>query len=294
MWRELLQPSGCCVHLPAAAVQPKMTAVSNEDLGVRVMTWRAIAEHNDMQHNSWTCIPLTEIRSHGFQRTALALKHRRHDALLILHRPLSRNSTWSERVGIWCLICEGRLVGRRAAYGRRPRAVPWRWATHSLRVHLASGGDPTFAHNTSVQSSIERVIESLPASFAELPAVVAGHHSHIGVPVRYDFHPGDPDVPAAIPLLPPRRCAVQRRVHSKEEFALYVATWRAWVTDHPDLDDAGRTLLEGLCMETVLLHRLRSLWRGGSVKVLSRSYHATFLRRARCKEALVAACRWME
>lgn len=226
-----------------------------------------------------------------FGRTAAAWKRLDHDATLILHRPLSRNSTWHDRVGVWCLICDGDLIARRAAYGRRPRAAPWRWANHSLRTHLASGVDRASLHPSATQRPMRQVIEAHAASFIELPAVVAGHHSHAGVPTRFDFQARDPDVPAAIPLLPPRRCAMRRAVHSKEEFALYVTTWRAWVADHPALDEASLTLLKALCIDTVLLHRIRSLWRGGSIKVLSQSYHATFLRRARCKEALVAAAR---
>lgn len=207
---------------------------------------------------------------------ASAFRHRLRRAVLFLYRPRSRNCAWSKRIGCWCVYRDGQLLGRRSVYGRVPRGVPLRWANRLIRQ--GSRATERRACRDLYQTvPANEALESLPAGFEELPAVIAGHDRHHDVARSTLNVADDSSVPARLPMVSPTRTLGARFadcVLSREEYVLFVETWSDWMTSHPMLaHSAARCLLKQLCLATVYRHRVVTVRGLGLGERGMRQYH---------------------
>jgi hypothetical protein len=134
----------------------------------------------------------------------------------------------------------------------------------------------------------------MPVQYDELPAVLTHQNRH-GDQTSLPAADGDPPVPTALPTVPPERTLTGRlacRVLSRQEYTLYVQTWRHWLHDHPEYDTAdGREKLAELCMAEVRMHRLIQCGRRGLTGRVGRLYHTAFLHMNRIRHQLGATRR---
>jgi hypothetical protein len=75
----------------------------------------------------WRRIPAQRLARPTYGRTTKAYQ-RGSEALLLLHRPRSRNAQWYDRIGTWMLIESDMLVAMEHIDARRVWSVPMRWA----------------------------------------------------------------------------------------------------------------------------------------------------------------------
>lgn len=245
-----------------------------------------------MIRRPWCRVRINALPREEFGQITQAWHRRgRPTILLVLHRPCSRNGAWGTRIGVWCLVHDGVLIRRRAAYGRRPRSAPWRWANQTLRQHAGDANGQACFTLDGTRPTLAESIAARPPTFDELPPVLARHDRHRDRPLHLAPMAGDPEVPAEIPLLPPLRCTRRRAVLTKEEWTLYVETWRGWAADHPVAVLDGTKALNTLCLETVLSYRITLLSDLGRYAPMARPLHAAFLRRERAKAAVLALSR---
>jgi hypothetical protein len=241
-----------------------------------------------MASTSWRKVPVSRLPSEAFGRPSAAFAHRDGRTVLILHRPQSRGGQWCQRIGWWCLLIDRRLVRRRAAYGRRSRGAPWRWANAVRRDHLAWCERDAAASATPPPSTFEVAFHEMPVSFDELPAVLAGHNLHGGVTGSSIAREGDPVVPMALPTVLPWRALSPRwtkAVLSKEECHAFLDTWRAWAAEPGALaDPARRAVLEEICLATVVLRRYEAVCGRDLGRRLAAGYDRACLRYRQARE----------
>lgn len=89
--------------------------------------------------NLWRRIPANGIDRRMYGRTIAAFAHP-SGALLLHHRPLSRNAKSYDLVGMWLVVLNGVLIRRKSYFGRRQWGVPLRWAKKVLREYLTGTG----------------------------------------------------------------------------------------------------------------------------------------------------------
>jgi hypothetical protein len=118
----------------------------------------------------WRRVPANRIDRTYYGRTVLAFIHP-SGAMLLHHRPRSRNSRLYDLIGIWLVVHNSVMLRRQYHYGRRQRGVPWRWANKVLTSYrrdaghfcdLVEGRRPTIAES----------ITNRPPAYDELPATL--------------------------------------------------------------------------------------------------------------------------
>lgn len=128
-----------------------------------------------------------------YGRTQRAFR-REDGALLLLHRPRSRNAEWYNRIGTWAVVVEDVLVARQHVYGRRGRATPTRWANSVLKkwivgssgalCHLYDGRRPTVVesllHSAAPLSQLPQSLVRLPVLSAKV-SELTNHYDNIRV-----------------------------------------------------------------------------------------------------------------
>lgn len=252
------------------------------------------ADLKSMNRSTWTKVPVKKLLAVSLGRTEKAWRHRCTNALLLLHHPRSRNGQWARRIGVWCVVLGGTLVRRRAAYGRLCRGVPWRWADRTLRDYRMPHAGQTCTLINGQRPTVATSIMAMPVHYDELPAVLMRHNKH-GNQAKVLAADEDPVVPTALPTVPPQRTLTGRhaqKVLSREEYNLYVQTWREWLTAHPEYNTAeGRHMLAELCITEVRMHRLMLHQRHQQTSQVGRMYHATFLHMNRIRQRLGATRR---
>lgn len=242
-----------------------------------------------MRSSAWKRIPARRLDRRRYGRTQRA--YRRGDgALLLLHRPRSRNARWHDRVGTWSVILGGVLVRRRHVYARRARAAPMRWANAAVRAHrVGYAGQACLLLDGRRPTPLEGIVHA-PVCPDELPAVLLGPRLDLPAPPAW-FDPP----PLALAAVPPQRTVrrdLARSVLSRAELALYAETRSAWLASHPEYDEDGpRQDLHVVCIEVVLQYRLSLL---PTCRALLQLYHASDGRyhaaRRRLRRAASAPC----
>ena len=243
-----------------------------------------------MRRQPWQPVQVNSLDRAEYGRTERAWKHESKPAILLLHRPRSRSAKWFDRIALWCIVVEGVLVLRRAAYGRRIKGVPWRWVNRVLREHA---GTPLGSSCHIVDGRRPTVLESitaLPTTPGELPPVLVGHHRHAG---RCDcaIRPvNDVDVPMCLPLAPPDRTLARRyrdHVVSQEEYAIYVDRWRDVMNEHPEYrTEEGKVSVAALCLASVRLHRAELVVISTHGRRLQRPFHKMFVEAERLRASM--------
>jgi hypothetical protein len=87
----------------------------------------------------WRRVPANSIDRAFYGRIIKAYAHP-CGALLLHHRPVSRNCKSYDLVGAWLVVLNDVLVRRRSYLGRRQWGVPLRWANKALREYRAGIG----------------------------------------------------------------------------------------------------------------------------------------------------------
>ncbi|SRR6266545_3486536 len=240
----------------------------------------------------WQKIPIRHLDRENYGRIQRAYG-RRDGALLLLHRPRSRNAQWHDRIGTWAVVMDEVLVSRKHVYGRRIRAVPTRWANSTIRDHRR-GREGLACHLMSGRRP--RIIESVqhkPVLPGELPPAVIGPDLVTAGATAMTIPSG---IPLDLPSLPPQRLVsgkYARLLLSQAEHALYVERWRDWVDAHPPFDaPEHRVDLHEILMCEVLMHRLLLIMgRKNATPRLQRLYHSAWRRQQRARENLRATRR---
>lgn len=116
----------------------------------------------------WRRIPAKKIDRRFYGRTIRAYAHPT-GALLIHHKPVSRNSQLYHLAGVWVVTWDGSMVRRRAYYGRRHKGTPpLRWANRALRdYHRGAGHFCDLIDGR--RATVREAISSRPAEYEELP-----------------------------------------------------------------------------------------------------------------------------
>ena len=238
--------------------------------------------------NVWRRIPARHTDEKTYGRTQRAFR-RGDGALLLLHRPQSRNAKMYDRIAVWVVVVDQTVVRRRAVYGRVVQATPIRWANRALRqflrgdcgsaCHLLNGRRPTVAES----------IREMPVRPDELPATIIGKHL-CGRP--------DPktviDVPAVLSLVPPERMIAGiyiERVVSVDEFCVYAEAWERFTHRYPECDTAGhKENLQRICTADVQMCRLLLLGRHAKIspKRAASLYHTAWRKWHTARQSLLS------
>ena len=241
-----------------------------------------------MSFASWSKVAVRRLDRPQYGRASRAYRHRDGRTILILHRPQSRAGLWTRRIGFWCVMVDNRLVRRRAAYGRRSRSAPWRWA-NGIRRACPIHHDDSEERSLDVRSlTFDVAFQQLPVAYDELPAVMSGHDRHGGLGRDSKPEVDDPIVPLALPTVPPWRTLSSRwtgSILSKEEYHWFVETWRAWAMEHPTLGDprCQQALME-LCLTRVVLQRFELVCGRALGRRLAHGYDRAFNRHQRARK----------
>ena len=253
------------------------------------------ADFLGMRRQPWQRVPVNTLDPDEYGRVERAWRHAKRSALLLLHRPRSRAARWADRIGVWCLVMEGVLVRRRAAYGRRIRSVPWRWANQAMRDHAGSLPDSTRHLIGGRRPTVVESVWSLPLRPDELPPVLIAHHKHHDRADPPKQPTGTLCIPMRLPLVPPdRTLAGQYRdcVLSQEEHAYYVDRWHNWMTDYPKFKTTeGTAAVHALCMASVRLLRAELLVGRTLASRPHRLLHRAFLELQRLRISMGLTCR---
>jgi len=230
---------------------------------------------------------------------------RRSDgAVLLLHRPRSRNAKWYNLVTIWVVTIEDVLVRRRCIYGRRPGQPPFRWANSVLRKFCQKNRASCFLLNGR-KPSIAESIRYQPMRQDELPVTLRtirwGGASTTNRTSQITFGEGSflaSYIRTNMPVVPPHKLIVNsntryRCILSVEELDLFNEMWAAWLNVHPEYaNPACVDDLTSICMETVIMFRINLLAGGDLVKRrYTRAFHRSFCRKQRARRNLGATRR---
>lgn len=278
-------------HAAAGCDRPRGAAGSGGGRSVaRLDRPTAFADAGGMGSQTWLKVPLRDVDPSVYGRSAMAFRHPDGRATLVLHRPLSRGSRWFHRIGAWCVFVDGRLVRRRAAYGRRVRGTPWRWANAVRRRQLAAARGDSTVPPCPPPPPFDLAFRALPVSFDELPAVLAGHGFHGDVARPPSGRAGDPVVPAALPTVLPSRALSPRWgnvVVTREEYHRFLETWRAWAAECPAVDAPScQAALRELCLAAVVLRRFECVCGRELGRRFAHAYDRACLRHRRARDRL--------
>jgi hypothetical protein len=104
-----------------------------------------------------------------------------------------------------------------------------------------------------------------------------------------------PLIPTATPpakLMSAANPRYRNLVLTMAEYDLYLQTWRAWLENHPESDNADdRPHIETICLETVQQFRLQMLSKRRRRKHLDAKYHQSCRRMQKAGARLVASAR---
>ncbi len=240
----------------------------------------------------WQKIPIRQLDRENYGRIQRAYS-RNDGAMLLLHRPRSRNARWHDRIGTWAIVVGETLVTRKHVYGRRVRAVPTRWANSTIRQYRRGRVGLTCHLLHGRRPKIIESVQHMPVLESELPPVIGGPHL---VTESATTATVGTEIPLELPSLPPHQLVSGKYsalLLSQAEHALYLERLRAWAGAYPEYDTPERRpALHDILMCEVLMHRLLlALGRRNDSPRLQRLYHSASRRRQKARETIGATRR---
>lgn len=116
----------------------------------------------------WRRVPANSIDQSRYGRTIRAYAHP-SGALLLHHRPQSRNAKGYDLAGVWLVVLNDVLVRRKAYLGRRQWGVPLRWASKVLREYRTATGGQLCDLIDGRRPTVAESIHNKPVEVDELP-----------------------------------------------------------------------------------------------------------------------------